>query len=599
MSGPRDYFITPEQAGTLAGLFRERVHRAPDTTAYREYDAAAGRWVDYRWHDIARLAARHQQAFAAEGLAAGDRVAVMLRNSHEWVAWDQAALGLGLVVVPLYVEDRPENTAYVLGDAGVRVLLIEGTEHWHRLQPLLGDLPDLQRIVTRDPVVDEDPRLRPLSAWLPEAAPAFAARALDPATPATIVYTSGTTGKPKGVVLSHRNILTNTFASVCAVPAEPDDRFLSFLPLSHMLERTAGYYLPMMSGASVAFARSIPQLAEDLEGQRPTVLISVPRIYERVYNRLRAQLEERPPTARRLFALTVSVGWARFLHRQRRGPWRPSFLLWPLLQRVVSRKVMQRLGGRMRAAICGGAPLSLEVARLFIGLGLELLQGYGLTEASPVIAVNRTHDNDPAGVGPPLDGVEVRIGAGGELLARGPNVMLGYWNRPEATAQMIDAEGWLHTGDTARIEDGRVYITGRLKEIIVLANGEKVPPADMELAIALDPLFEQIMVLGEGRPYLTALAVLNADAWRTLAAQRGLDPEDPASLRAEAVQTAVLERIGRRLSAFPGYAQVRRAALLLEPWTIEANLMTPTMKLRRREILEHHADLVDELYEGH
>lgn len=599
MSGPRDYFITPEQAGTLAGLFRERVHRAPDAPAYREYDAAADRWLDYRWRDTARLAARHQEAFTAEGLAAGDRVAVMLHNSHEWVAWDQAALGLGLVVVPLYVEDRPENTAYVLGDAGVRVLLIEGAEHWQRLRPVLGDLPDLQRIVTRDPVADEDPRLRPLSAWLPEAAPAFAARALDPATAATIVYTSGTTGKPKGVVLSHRNILTNTFASVCAVPAEPDDRFLSFLPLSHMLERTAGYYLPMMSGASVAFARSIPQLAEDLEGQRPTVLISVPRIYERVYNRLRAQLEERPAAARRLFALTVSVGWARFLHRQRRGPWRPSFLLWPLLQRLISRKVMQRLGGRMRAAICGGAPLSPEVARLFIGLGLELLQGYGLTEASPVIAVNRAHDNDPAGVGPPLDGVEVRIGDDGELLARGPNVMLGYWNRPEATAQMIDAEGWLHTGDTARIEDGRVYITGRLKEIIVLANGEKVPPADMELAIALDPLFEQIMVLGEGRPYLTALAVLNADAWRTLAAQCGLDPEDPASLRAEAAQTAVLERIGRCLSAFPGYAQVRRAALLLEPWTIEANLMTPTMKLRRREILEHHADLVDDLYEGH
>ncbi|HDK03051.1 MAG TPA: long-chain fatty acid--CoA ligase, partial [Gammaproteobacteria bacterium] len=233
------------------------------------------------------------------------------------------------------------------------------------------------------------------------------------------------------------------------------------------------------------------------------------------------------------------------------------------------------------------------------GLGLELLQGYGLTEASPVIGVNRPADNDPASIGPPIDGVEVRIGANGELLARGPNVMLGYWNQPQATAQMIDAEGWLHTGDKARIENGHIYITGRLKEIIVLANGEKVSPADMELAVSLDPLFDQVMVFGEGRPYLCALAVLNVDVWRVLAEESGLDPEDPASLRSEAARTAVLERIARRLASFPGHAQVRRVALLPEPWTIEADLITPTMKLRREQILEHHADRVAALYEGH
>ncbi len=599
MSGGLAHFITPEQAGTLAGLFRERVRRSADAVAYREYDADAAAWREYRWDETARLAARHQVALGAEGLVPGDRVAVMLCNCRDWVAFDQAALGLGLVVVPLYVEDRPENSAYILRDAGVRVLLIDGRDQWARLRPALANVPGLQRIVTRKPIADTDPRLRSLAQWLPQTDEPFRSGGMDPSEPATIVYTSGTTGRPKGVMLSHRNLLSNAYASLCAVPAGPDDDFLSFLPLSHTLERTAGYYLPMISGATVTFARSIPQLAEDLQIVRPTVLISVPRIYERVHNRLRAQLEERPPLARRLFDATVTVGWDRFLHRQGRGPWRASFLLWPLLQRLVSRKVMARLGGRMRVAMCGGAPLSPDVARVFIGLGLELLQGYGLTEASPVIGVNRPADNDPASIGPPIDGVEVRIGADGELLARGPNVMLGYWNQPQATAQMIDAEGWLHTGDKARIENGHIYLTGRLKEIIVLANGEKVSPADMELAVSLDPLFDQVMVLGEGRPYLCALAVLNVDVWRVLAEASGLDPEDPASLRSEAAQTAVLERIARRLASFPGYAQVRRVALLPESWTIEADLITPTMKLRREQILEHHADQVAALYEGH
>ncbi len=599
MSGGTAHFITPEQAGTLAGLFRERVHRSADAVAYREYDSDTAAWREYRWEETARLAACHQAALGAEGLAPGDRVAVMLRNCRDWVVFDQAALGLGLVVVPLYVEDRPENSAYILRDAGVRVLFIEDAEQWERLRRTLGEVPTLQRVVTREPVADTDPRLRSLAQWLPQTGEPFRSGGMDPAEPATIVYTSGTTGRPKGVMLSHRNILSNAYASLCAVPAGPGDDFLSFLPLSHTLERTAGYYLPIISGATVTFARSVAQLAEDLQIVRPTVLISVPRIYERVHNRLRAQLEESPPLVRRLFDATVTVGWGRFLHRQGRGPWRTSFLLWPLLQRLVSRKVMARLGGQMRVAMCGGAPLSPDVARVFIGLGLELLQGYGLTEASPVIGVNRPADNDPASIGPPIDGVEVRIGANGELLARGPNVMLGYWNQPQATAQMIDAEGWLHTGDKARIENGHIYITGRLKEIIVLANGEKVSPADMELAVSLDPLFDQVMVFGEGRPYLCALAVLNVDVWRVLAEESGLDPEDPASLRSEAARTAVLERIARRLASFPGHAQVRRVALLPEPWTIEADLITPTMKLRREQILEHHADRVAALYEGH
>ena len=400
-------------------------------------------------------------------------------------------------------------------------------------------------------------------------------------------------------MLSHRNILANADSGLEYVPMYREDVLLSFLPLSHTFERTVGYYAPMMAGATVAFARSIPQLAEDLLTIRPTVLISVPRIYERVYNKIMAGLAEKPPFATRLFNLAVDTGWRRFLRRQGRGGWHPTFLLWPLLDKLVAGKIMARLGGRMRLAAAGGAPLPPAIAKVFIGLGLNLLQGYGLTETSPIIACNTAEDNDPASVGIPLRDVEVRIGENDELLTRGPCVMLGYWENPEATRELIDAEGWLHTGDKARIERNHIYITGRLKEIIVLANGEKVPPADMEMAIALDPLFEQVMVLGDSRPYLSAIIVLNAEQWKALANTLALDPADAAALKSEVLEQAVLERLAGRLGEFPGYAQVRRAACTLEPWSVDNGLITPTMKLKRDRIMARYADEIAAMYAGH
>jgi long-chain acyl-CoA synthetase len=355
----------------------------------------------------------------------------------------------------------------------------------------------------------------------------------------------------------------------------------------------------MMTGATVAFARSIPLLAEDLLTVRPTVLVSVPRIYERVYTKITAGLAEKPPLAPRLFNLAVDTGWRRFLHRQGRGGWHPTFLIWPLLDKLVAGKIMARLGGRMRLAAAGGAPLPPAIARVFVGLGLNLVQGYGLTETSPIIACNTAEDNDPASVGMPLRHVEVRIGANDELLTRGPCVMLGYWERPGATREIIDAENWLHTGDQARIERNHIYITGRLKQIIVLANGEKVSPADMEMAIALDPLVEQVMVIGESRPYLTAIIVLNVEQWEMLASGLAIDDADAGALRSEAIERAVLERLASRLSEFPGYAQVHRVTCTLEPWTVDNGLITPTMKLKRDRIVARYADEIAAMYAGH
>ena len=268
-------------------------------------------------------------------------------------------------------------------------------------------------------------------------------------------------------------------------------------------------------------------------------------------------------------------------------------------RRVLRCKIMARLGGRMTTAASGGAPLPTPVARVFVGLGLNLIQGYGLTETSPILTANPINDNVPASVGVPLRGLELRVGANDELLARGPSVMLGYWNNEEATRQVIDEAGWFHTGDKARIERNHVYITGRLKEIIVLANGEKVPPADMEMAIAIDPLFEQVMVLGDNRPYLSAVIVLEPEQWENTARQLGLDATDPASLKSAALCNHVKDRLQVLLASFPGYARVHAITCSLQAWTVENGMITPTLKLKRRRILEEFSEHIEQMYAGH
>jgi long-chain acyl-CoA synthetase len=587
--------------GTLAGLFQARVRRSPDAVAYRHFDDLTNRWTTLSWRRMSQLAAVWQAALAGEDLQPGERVAVMLRNCPEWVMFEQAALGLGLAVVPLYTNDRPDNVAYILKHSGTRLLLVEGQEQWQTIQAVCRDLPELRRIVTLHPIAAAgDQRLRHAGSWLPAAtSDAVLQDRARGADLATIVYTSGTTGRPKGVMLSHRNILWNARSALYTVTVYPDDVFLSFLPLSHALERTIGYYLAMMAGASVAYNRSVPQLADDLLAVRPTVLISVPRIFERVYAKIRLQLTRKPAVAGKLFTAAVDAGWRMFEYRQGRRAQPPARWLWWILDRLVARGIRAKLGGRLRVAVCGGAPLSPEVGRVFIGLGVPIIQGYGMTEASPVVCANALDHNDPASVGPPLKDVEVRIGEGQELQVRSPGVMMGYWRNPEATMAAVDNQGWLHTGDTARINNGFIYITGRLKEIVVLSNGEKVPHGDMELAIAQDPLFEQVLVVGEGRPYLGALVVVDRVQWRLWVPQFGLDPDEPRVLEDEGVVGAVMERISRQLHDFPGYAQIRRVALMDQPWSVENGMLTPTMKLRRRQILEHFASTVTKLYEGH
>jgi len=632
--------LPPPDCDTLARLFAWRVGATPERTAYRQHDAAAGQWRDWSWSAVGALVQRFVAALATPRGVRGERVATLLPNGLTAVCVDQAALALACVPVPMHALDNPQSVAYILADSGASVLFVEQRAQWDALAALGVALPALRQVIVvqpgapdasgaaptahacglpaagapvqRNPAPTSTPApstgpdqaalVTSLDDWLAGAPAAGAVPARAPALPedlAALVYTSGTTGRPKGVMLTHANVMANVRATLRRVSPHADDCLLSFLPLSHTFERTVGYYLPVAAGCAVAFARSVADLAEDLRTVRPTVLVSVPRIYERVQVKVDAALAA-APLRRAVFRRAVDVGWRRF--RRANGlETAPALraladaLAWPVLDRLAGAALRAQFGGRLRLAVSGGAPLAPAVARTFLALGVPLVQGYGMTETAPVVACNAPGDNDPATVGRVLDGVEVRIGADRELQVRGASVMRGYWQREADTAAAF-VDGWLRTGDQAALENGRVRILGRLKEILVTSTGEKVAPADVEQAIAADPLFEQVALVGEGRPFVACIAVLNRALWAQLAAGLGLAPAAADSLAAPAAVGAALARIRRQTAQFPAPAQPRRVLLTLEPWTLENSLLTPTLKLKRLNLAARFGQAIEALY---
>lgn len=617
------------QAQTLPQLLALRVTETPDGEAYRRFDDVGQQWVSLSWKQTEERVLQWSKALAAQQLPAGARVAILLPNGFDAMTMDQACLRCGLVPVPLHAIDNAGSIAYILADSGASLLLVAETKAWQKICETGHALPELQAVIVapqgrvaeqRGSLTDENaaPEIQALLQKPLLALPQWLAMGADqnrplPAPPneedlAGIVYTSGTTGKPKGVMLTHRNVVSDIHAVMQRVQAFPSDVFLSFLPLSHTFERTTGYYLAVACGSCVAYVRSVAQIAEDMKTIKPTILISVPRIYERVNAKIAEKLA-RSPFKSQLFHAAVAVGWKRFCQAQGiqstgetanaeldSGGWM-QHLPWWLLQILVAKPLLAQFGGRLRVAVSGGAPLSSSNARVFLGLGLPLIQGYGMTETAPVVAANSLKDNHPATVGRALPSAELRIGDDRELQILGPMVMRGYWKRPEDTAKTFTADGWLKTGDQAVMEDGRVRIQGRIKEIIVTSTGEKVPPNDVEQAIMADPLFEQVLILGEDRPFIACIAVVNTTEWLVMAKALGLDPSDPASLNHSAAEREALARIEKQTRNFARYAVPRTVHLVQEPWTIDNSLMTPTLKLKRKNLMAYYEQDIQTMYE--
>jgi long-chain acyl-CoA synthetase len=507
----KDY-ITPEQAKTIPGLFLERVKRSGDSVAVRQFDEVNNVWFQRTWNEVYKIVACWQSALENEGLRPGDRVAIMVRNSMEWMFFDIATLATGLVVVPIYLKESHNNFVHMMNDSGARLLIVEDWETWNGLAPVHDKIKDVIRVLIVKPYkgAAKTGLVRYINDWVcHENLDIEISEEIDKNSPATLVYTSGTTGLPKGVLLTHNNIIYDAYAGIQYFDVFPDDLFLSFLPLTHMFERTAGYYIPIMAGSTICYARSVKTIAEDLLTQKPTLIITVPLVLQRIYEKVMTKAQQGPSIKKAVFQLAMHIGKRRFLHAQGRATWRPALVLWPLLYKLVGSKVLEGMGGRIRTIVSGGAPLAPEIWKMFVYLGIPIIQGYGMTEVSPVLSVNKVDNNMEASVGLPLIGTEIKIGANGEVLTKGPATMLRYWNNEAATKERIDKDGWLHTGDVGELRDGHLFITDRLKQIIVMSNGEKVPPEGVEMAIKAIPLFGNVMIYGEKRPYIILLAEVN------------------------------------------------------------------------------------------
>jgi long-chain acyl-CoA synthetase len=533
-----------------------------------------------------------------EDLQAGDRVAVWLPNCVDWVSFDIASLGLGLIVVPLYAHDSISNIAGILSHCEASLLFLNTHAQWADLLPHLQDLPSLSSVWIRESNAHTvaAPAKRLNEALRETASSAFQQNCSKDSL-ATIIYTSGTTDKPKGCMLTHFALLWNAEAVTKNITPYTSDIFLSILPLAHAFERTVGYYVPIMGGCTVAFSRSIGHFPADLKIIQPTVLLSVPRLYERAYKAIKTATAGN--ALNDLFLkLAVRLGWRKFEAAQGRA--RPlgfiENLVWSVLEKRVALPIKEKFGGNLRVAVTGGAPMPDEIAKLLVALGMPIVAGYGLTEAGPVVSSNALEDNFPTSVGRPLEGIKVSISDDGELLVRSPSAMSGYWNDPTLTSKAQDAEGWIHTGDLAKIEDYRLFITGRLTEILVLSNGKKANASLIEAELARDELFDQVLVVGEGKPFLVAICTLNRENWQAYAGQHGLDPDTPNTSGAV---RKMLARISDRLEAFPRHARIRAVHLVQSPWTIPSGLLTPTLKVKRKKIEQVFDHEISTLYGGH
>ncbi len=594
---------------TLPQMLEHTLATKPDKEGYRYYDYEQEKWTSVTWREFGERVMRWRKAFAAMNLKRGDRVAMLLINSLDALTFDQAALANALVPVPLHAIDTPESAAYIMSDSGCRFLVTTTKARWNAIFHSDTPVPTLEQVVftTEEEGQSNAAQYCGVKKWL-DRGNNISVDDL-PQGPgeedlAAIVYTSGTTGRPKGVMLTHRAVLSNVQDIAKEMPLDDEDLFLSYLPLSHTFERTATYYNCVAHGATLVFSRGPMQLAEDFKDIHPTVMCSVPRILEQFYAKIQSKYAIAGHSAQVMTERVVAAGWRDFcrandLPLEADGLPEMDAIIKSLYFDQVAQPVRELFGPRFKYIVSGGAALNGMVAKFFCALGLNIRQAYGLTEYSPVISMNGMTGNHPATVGMPLARCQVRAGDNEELQVYGPSMMKGYWNLPKETAETFTEDGWLRTGDQVDLSDGgRVKIKGRIKEIIVTSTGEKICPVDIEFAIQEDHLFEQVMVVGEGRPYITALVVVNDMLFRLLCQEVGITPDSPALNRCRDLRAKIVKRVRQAAKHFPQYGVPRNVYILRKHWTAEDGLLTPTMKLRRRQIAERFANEIEELYES-
>jgi len=589
----------PQSLGEIVRAFRDR-------PVYLHKEGKEWKGITYGELDdrVSRLA----RGLLALGVTHGARVALLSENRPEWAIADLAIVSIGAVNVPLYSTLPPPQVEYILRDSEAIALIVSNEKQLAKALEVRESLPGLRHILVMDPPEELPECVTALTAVMErgaEADPAdleAAKQAVRPEDRATIIYTSGTTGDPKGAVLSHRNFMSNAHGAKWVFAITPDDLFLSFLPLSHVFERMAGHYLPLVVGARVAYAESIFAVQSNMVEVRPTVMASVPRLYEALHSRISDAIAKQPPGKRRLAHWALGVG-GRYYSRKIAGETPgllDSFLhlfadllvLAPLRERVT--------GGRLRFFISGGAPLPVETAKYLTAIGLHILEGYGLTETSPVICLNRIEKTRLGTVGPPIPGVEVKIAEDGEILSRGPHIMEGYFKKPEETEKAIDPDGWFHTGDIGVLDpDNYLRITDRKKDILVLANGKNVAPQPIEAKLKAIPYVANVVLFGDREPQVVALVVPDFEHLKRWAKEHGITETDPEALVAlPEVKKLYRAELGKISDGLADFEQVRRFALLTRDFSQERDELTPTLKVKRRVVAEHYADEIARLYGG-
>ncbi len=540
------------------------------------------------------------------GIGPGDRVALVAENRPEWLIADHAIMAAGGITVPAFTTNTPADHVHVLTNSGARGAIISGKAIARRFLPAALESPELRFIISMEPLdLAQEPPVRVFGwgqllaqgAKRPESDVQERVERLNRGDPCCFIYTSGTGGVPRGVVLTHGSILCNLMGChhLLLGFGLGDEVFLSFLPLSHCYEHTAGQFLPVSLGAQIYYAESVDKLIDDMATARPTLMLAVPRLYEVMHQRIMRSAGRTTGLRRRLFDRALALGRKRY--EQPRGLSLPERLLDRVVERLVRDQVRQRFGGRLKALISGGAALNFEIGLFFTALGLRLLQGYGQTETSPIVSVNPPHKVKLHTVGPPLEGIEVKTAADGEILVRGEAVMQGYWRDAEGTAAAI-RDGWLHTGDIGVIDgDGYLRITDRKKDIIVFSGGDNVSPARVEGFLCLEPEIAQAMVHGDQRPHLVALLVPDGDFIRDWSRRLGRS-NDPAALADDPdLRQALLAAVDRVNAKLSPIERIRRFAIAGEPFTTDNAMLTPSLKIRRHKIRERYGEALERLYE--